>query len=93
MPLMVLKMQWCLKKVQVLTVTMVFVDNDSSSEDFTGFCDQLKLYMNCTAILLSMFVSLSLKCEKKKYFSLSLFAKILVCLMIQEIWCNYLPFV
>jgi len=66
MPLMVLKMLWCLKKVQVRTVTMAFVDNDSSSEDFTGFCDQLKLYMNCTAVLLSMFVSLSLKCEKKK---------------------------
>jgi len=52
--------------MQVLTVTMVFVDNGNSSEDFTGFCDQLKLHMNCNAILLSMFVSLSLNCERKK---------------------------
>jgi hypothetical protein len=85
MPLMVLKMLWCLKKVQVLTVTMVFVDNDSSSEDFTGFCDQLKLYMNLTVVLLSMFVSLSLKCGGGGGKSLSLLVKILVCLMIQEI--------
>jgi len=54
--------------VQVPTVTMVFVDNDSSSEHFTGFCDQLKLHMNCIAILLIMFVSLSLKCERKIFF-------------------------
>jgi len=70
---------------------MVFVDNDSSSEDFTGFCDQLKLHMICTAILLSMFVSLSLKCGGGKI-SLNLLAKILVCLMIQEIWYNCIPF-
>jgi len=44
---------------------MVFVDSGSSSEDFTGFCDQWKLRMNWNVILLSMFVSLSLKCEKK----------------------------
>jgi hypothetical protein len=28
----------------------------------------------------------------EKKISLSLLAKILVCLMIQEIWCNYIPF-